>query len=279
MRSDPGFSLVEMLISATIMLIVFGMGFTAFIQTRKISVRNHRDAEILQNARIGVDEMARTLRMIGYRRDKARGQVALIEAAPFQIIFNANLDEGEPLSDRKNALPPGTFINLYDATLYTTPLQNYTTGAETIHWTLDSRRDGIVDKNDINDNEEERSTTQNPNDMVLIKRVNKGRAQQITLGVLGPYDVYDQPTYVPPLFQYWVVSGNGTFSLLGDVDGNGKLEGDEFYFRSITSQAILSKVRRILVTITTESDGRDPFDRTKHRRVSLRSKVSLRTME
>jgi hypothetical protein len=268
-----------MLVSATIMVIVFSMVFTAFIQTRKISDRNQRDAEILQNARIGVDEIARTLRMIGYRRDTVQGQVALIEAAPFQIIFNANLDQDEPLSKQKKALPPGTFINLYDATIYTTPMQDYATEAETIHWTLDSGGDGIVDKNDINDDEEEQSTAHNPNDMVLVKRVNKRRVQQVTLGVLGPYDAHDQPTYVPPLFQYWLVSENGTFSLLGDEDDNGKLEGHELYFRSITSQTILSKIRRILVTITTESDGKDPFDRTKHRRVSLGSKVSLRNME
>ena len=276
MRSESGFSLVEMLVSAMIMVIVFGMVFTAFVQTRKISVRNQRDAEILQNARIGIDEMARTFRMIGYRRDTARGQVALIEAAPFQIAFNANLDEDEPLSVRKDALLPGTLINLYDATIYRTPMQNYTTGAETIHWTLDSSKDGIVDKNDINDNKEERLTAHNPNDMVLIKRVNAGRAQQVTMGVLGPYDVNDQPTYVTPLFQYWLITDDGTFSLLGDTDGNGKLEKDELYFRSITSQVILSKVRRIQLTVTTESDGKDAFDRTTHRRISLHSKVSLR---
>ena len=86
-QSISGLSLIELLISATIMLAVFAMVFTAFIQTRKISLRNQMDAELIQNARIGLDEMARTIRMTGYRRDRAKGQAALLEAAPFQIIF------------------------------------------------------------------------------------------------------------------------------------------------------------------------------------------------
>jgi prepilin-type N-terminal cleavage/methylation domain-containing protein len=273
-----GFSLVELLIAATIMLLVMTMVYTAFIQTRKVSVRNQMDADLLQNARIGLDEMTRAFRMIGYRRDEENRQVALIEAAPFQCIFNADIYAN------KSALPPGMSFNLYDATTYTAPLQAYTTHAETIRWTLDSSDDGLVDKRDTNDNREERLTSRNRNDMVLIREIMHSRStrrwrdQQIALSLLGPYDADDQPTGITPLFQYWLLNADDTFSLLGDLDGNDRLEGAERYFRSITAQDTLQRVRRIQVTVTTESDGYDPFAVGQHRRISLSSEVSLRNV-
>jgi len=273
MKKTSGLTLIELLVASTIMLFVFAMVYTVFIQTRKISIRNQMDTEILQNARIGLDEMTRTIRMIGYRRDKARGQVALIEAAPFQVIFNADLDKV------KDTLTPGAIVGLYDATDYAAPMQNYSTGAETIRWTLDTNDDGIVDKRDTNDNKEEQLTSRNPNDMVLNKEINAGYDRQITLSVLGPYDVNDQPTYITPMFQYWLLEPDNTFFLLGDSDGNGQLDGDERYFRSITSQMILRKVRRVQISVTAESDKKDPFDPAQHRRVSLSSEVGLRNME
>jgi prepilin-type N-terminal cleavage/methylation domain-containing protein len=272
MKSDSGFSLVELLIAATIMLMIFAVVYTVFIQTRKFALRNQMDTEILQNGRIGLDEMARMLRMIGYHRDRAKGQAALIEAAPFQIIFNADVDANI------SALPPKSPVHLYDSTNYISPLQNYTTGAETIRWTLDTNDDGVVDAQDTNDDLEERQTAQNFNDMVLNKEVNGKHLtdRQITLGLLGPFDAHDQRTQVTPLFQYWLLGADLNFYLLGDQDGDGRLDRDEQYFRSITSQAILQAVRRIQITVTTESDDRDPINPSQHRRISLSTEVKLR---
>jgi prepilin-type N-terminal cleavage/methylation domain-containing protein len=272
-KSNSGFSLVELLVASTIMLLVLAMAYTAFIQTRKVSIRNQMDAEIIQNARVGLDEMARTLRMIGYQCDRNNGQVALIEAAPFQILFNADVYA------QYSTLRPGGMVRLYDSSYYKAPMVNYTTHAETIRWTLDTNDDGLVDKRDTNDDEEERETAWNPNDMVLIKEINGERDQQVTLSVLGPFDAKDQRTNLTSLFQYWLLEPNQTFSLLGDSNNDGRLDGDEQYFRSITSQQILQYVRRIQITITTESDRTDPFNRKQHRRVSLSSEVSLRDTE
>lgn len=268
---QSGLTLVELLIASTIMLFVFATVYTAFIQTRKVSLRNQMDTEILQNARIGLNEMARTLRMAGYQRDREHGQISLIEAAPFQIIFNADIYR------KYSSLPPDASIKLYDATDYVSPMKNYTTRAETIRWTLDTNDNGIIDKWDTNDDEEEQST-QNLNDMVLIQEINGGNDQQITLSLLGPFDAFDQRTNIPPMFQYWLLVGS-TFVLLGDLDGNGYLEDDERYFRSITSQRILEHVQRIRITVVAESGGKDPFDPTQYRQTTLSTEVSLRNME
>jgi len=274
-NTQAGFSLVEFLVSATILLILFAMLFSAFLQSRRISERNQADAEILQEARVGLDEMARTLRMIGHGRDRENGQPAIIEAAPFQIIFNANF------KNEHEALPAGATFQLYDATTYEVPV-TYTTGAETMFWTLDTYPvivDGMVDKNDINDNIEERETAFNPNDMVLIKRTNAGPYQQVTSNVLGPYNATGQRTDIAPLLQYWVLNADRTFSLVGDTDGNGILENDERYFRSLTSQNILQNIRRLRISLTTESNKKDPFDGEKWRRVTVSTDVSLRSLE
>jgi prepilin-type N-terminal cleavage/methylation domain-containing protein len=273
MKHQIGFTLIEILVASTIMLMVFALVYTAFIQTRKIALRNEMDVEILQNARIGLDEMTRTIRMIGYQRDRYHGQVAIIEAAPFQLIFNADIYE------QYSALPSGWSLHLYDATDYVAPMQNYTTKAETIRWTLDTNDDGIVDRYDTNDNKEERLTSQNPDDMVLIQEINGGYDRQITLSMLGPFDAHDQRTNLTPMFQYWLLGSGKRFSLLGDVDGDGILTGDEGYFRSITSQNLLQRIRRIHITLTTESDAFDPFNPGQHRRVTLSSTVGLRNME
>jgi prepilin-type N-terminal cleavage/methylation domain-containing protein len=279
LQGNPGFTLVEVLVSVTILTIVLAMVFTAFMHTRKIALRHQLDMDIMQHARIGLNEMARTIRMIGYGRDARKGQAALIEAAPFQIIFTANLDEQLAPADREAALPPGASLPLYDATTYVTPMQNYTTGAETYRWTLDTNGDGIVDHLDTNDNPEEKNTPQNLHDMVLIREVNGKADGQVTTGIRGPYDAYGEPTFLPPLFQYWLLEPDHSFSLLGDTNEDGQLTGDERYFRSITSQVVLRKIRRIRITVTAESDRPDPLNRAEYRSIQLSSGVTLRNME
>lgn len=277
MRRQTGFSLVELLIASTIMLLVLAMVYTGFIQMRKIVLRHQMDADITQYARVGIDELARTVRMIGYHRDIENGQPAIIEAAPFQLIINADLREDILTLRTSVAIPLSDGKEKYKAP------QRYATGAETIRWTLDSRDDGIVNRRDINDNKEERETSQNPNDMVLIREINGDDDDQITLGVRGPYDVHDEPTDLTPLFQYWVLgvdpeTGRLSYLLWGDCDRNGSLEGEECYFQPITSQWILEHVHRVQITLTTESNQRDPFAPSQHRQVTLSTGVSLRNI-
>ncbi|PIE34356.1 hypothetical protein CSA56_08210 [candidate division KSB3 bacterium] len=275
-QSHAGLSLVELLVSMTVMLIVFAMVASAFLQTRKISVRNQLDVEIVQNARIGLDEIATTLRMIGYRRDVENGQPALIEAAPFQVIFHADLDEDEIPSEQNGTLPKDSVISLYEGPPeYEVPM-TYTTGAETIRLTLDSSRDGLVDRRDINDSVGERSTQFNPDDMEIIQRINFNRVRPLTSGVLGPYDRTGHPTGILPMFQYWTVNPDQSFSLIGDDDGNGQLEGDERYFRAIVSQSILQQIRRIDITLTVQSSRKDPFMPHPYRQIQVGTTVNLR---
>jgi hypothetical protein len=271
-----GYSLVELLVAATIMLMVLAMVYTAMLQTRKIALRNEIDVEIVQHARIAVDEMARTLRLTGYGIDRPAGQFAVIEAAPFQLLFNADVNADFP------ALTSTGMVYRYDATAYSPP-RTYRTGAETIRWTLDTTDDGVVDQLDTQDDEEEQYSARNPNDMVLIQEVNGGNDRQMALHVLGPYDGQGQPTGRIPLFQYWLTgedpaSHQPTFFLWGDCNGNRQLDPNEVAFRPLTSQWLLNHLHRVQITVTTESDQPDPLNPTQRRQVTLTTEVGLRNM-
>jgi type II secretory pathway pseudopilin PulG len=268
--SAQGFTLLETLIVTVLFTALLMVSFEFFQQHQKIYFRYRNDTEILQNARMALDAICSDLRVAGYHLDRQQNQPIFIEAAPFQIILNADKDPGEPV------LIQNGFVMLSNGTRYINS-QNYTTGAETIRWTLDSNDDGLIDNRDIDDNPEERASRFNDSDFVLIRELNGGPDQQVALYLRGPIDAKNNPTYVPPLFQYWILSPGGSLTLWGDTNGNGSLEGNEIYFSSITSQSILEKIKRITVTVSVESDEWDPFRNPPgHRQVILTSEVALR---
>lgn len=268
--SEKGFTLLEVLVTTTLFLIIFIISLEFFQQHQKLYLQYRSDTELTQNARIALETISYDLRIIGYHLDHQEKQPALIEAAPFQIIFNTDKQLDIP------TLPNGGIIKLSDGSNYVNT-KDYSTGAETIRWSLDSTDDGIIDKNDIGDDEEEQATRFNDNDFILIREMNGGPDQQVALYLIGPVDAKNNYTYVVPLFQYWILSSSDTLTLWGDTDGNGVLEGEEKYFPPITSQDTLEKIKRITVTITVESDEPNPLrNPPTHKRITLSSEVALR---
>lgn len=268
--SEKGFTLLEVLVATALFIILLILSLEFFQQHQKIYLRYRSDAELVQNARIALEAITSDLRILGYHRDQQEDQPAFIEAAPFQMIFNADKQSDIP------ALAKNDFVRLSDGTQYVNP-KDYFTGAETIRWSLDSNNDGRIDHRDIGDDEEEQATRFNDRDFVLIREMNGGPDQQIALYFVGPIDAGDNRTGLIPLFQYWILSPDGSWTLWGDTDGNGLLEGDERYFAPITSQDTLKKIRRITVTTSVESDELDPLrNLPDHRRMTLNSEVALR---
>lgn len=277
--STRGFTLLELLISMAITVGVFAIVATVFLQMRKVSARQEMDVAMIQEARLGVDEMARIIRMVGYDRDVKNKQPATIEAAPFQFTFNADWDERKPL-------PKQSVIPLYDGiNAYRSPNVDWVspsggTGAETIRLTLDSQNDGDVDTDDIGDNPEEQ-TTQNPDDMALMKEVNGRRDSSLTIGALGPYkktkpDTIEEKTGVIPMFQYYMATSPCSVILLGDYNCDGILIGDERYFAALTDQNQLRGLRRVRISVTTTSERKDPFDHKTYHNVTISTEVALR---
>ncbi len=277
--STQGFTLLELLISMTITVMVFAIVATVFLQMRKVSLRQEMDVAMIQEARIGVDEMARLIRMAGYNRDKEHGQPAVIEAAPFQFTFNADINT----KDFK-ALPAGSAIPLYDGiNAYRSPDTAFTTGAETIRLTLDSEDDGDVDADDIDDKKNPaEELTQNPDDLTLIKEINGGNDRQLTIGALGPYHANkpgqpkDRKTDLIPMFQYEMAISPCSVILLGDTDCDGELIGEERYFTPLADATQLRGLRRVRISITTASERKDPFDHATYHDMTISTEVALR---
>lgn len=264
-------TLVELLVSMAIALMVFALVGMVFLDMKKYMLRQEIQAAMIQNARIGLDEMARLIRMAGYHCDAENGQVTLIEAAPFQLTFNADTDPDH------DVFPPKAMLPLYDnPNDYVSPDAQFTTGAETIRFTLDSTDDGDVDKRDIGDDTSGERDSPNPDDMSLIKEINGKNDRQITLGMLGPINQAGERTGLTPMFQYWAALSPCAEILLGDLDCNGALEGDERYFRPITSPEILNAIRRVRISVTVGGDRKDPFDTSKYPDMLLSTEVNLR---
>lgn len=85
----PGFTLVEMMLAVTIMLLVFGM-IVPFFRNQLQALNDHAgrfDAQ--QNARFGVNTIDRELRIAGAGLPSA--QPMLMQIDPYAITFNADL--------------------------------------------------------------------------------------------------------------------------------------------------------------------------------------------
>ncbi len=217
------------------------------------------DSDTQQNARVAVDFPVRDIRSLGYEVDYGDGQRGIVYAAPYDIVFNANI---EPAADDGStpgypaAMDAGvgpTTVPASGTVLYA-PAQTYDTGAETIRFTLDSTNDGHVDASDMYDDEME--GTANPYDYLLVKQVygydgstNGGSSQPIAL-VRGP-EAYPSGDYPPPLFTYWYDHDDDRSTadaLWGDSNNDRKLDQSEIAMLTPVDNANLARITKVGVT-------------------------------
>ena len=104
MRAQSGFSLVELLVAAGIMMVIILAVFAAYAQGSLLAGVVHADARIIGSTRIGMENLERELRMIGFNVPEAAqiGGTALwtpfiITASPTRIGFRADVDGGNSL--------------------------------------------------------------------------------------------------------------------------------------------------------------------------------------
>lgn len=272
-RGERGFTLIEALVSVVVMSLLVLLVVTMFQSSNKMTRKATVQGDSQQSARVAVDMITRDLRSTGYDLDVANGQQAIVYASPWDIIFNANVN---PSQD--DAMAPGTpeaiDIALAPATvppggpLYS-PTATFTSGAETIRFTLDSSGDGVLDANDLDDDAEE--ATPNPRDFVLLKEIygaagdgtNGGNGEPVAM-VRGP--VADQDGLLPtPLFQYWLDDDDDEATpeiLWGDGNADGSLSQGEIAALTPVPNASLALITRSVITVTgedSESDGKTDY--------------------
>ena len=178
--SDRGFTLVELMITLTVLAIVMISLMAVMYAAQRSKTSTARGIEATQAARAAVDMMARDLRSAGYAADRdwvASPQQPIAYVDSLQVLINANLSPYPDIAVTGPQYPqayqpagnPKPFP--LNGTAWQPPIK-YRSGAEVIRWTLDVNNDGVVNANDIADvNGVDARRTPNPDDYVLVRQV------------------------------------------------------------------------------------------------------------
>jgi prepilin-type N-terminal cleavage/methylation domain-containing protein len=225
-RKNPsvtrGFTLVELLITLTVLAMVMGIVAAMVYIGSKSKQATSTRIESAQGARVALDMIANDLRSAGYGADITHGtpqpQIAYIDST--QVLINANLSNWPDTATVTFPVPRAYDPSgnprpkPLDGTAWQPPVK-YRTGAEVIRYTLDANNDGSIDNDDLADAVGALAArTKNPNDFVLLREVfgdsvggvagnNGGATQEIALvrapgGTIPPmYTVYLRGSSTP----------------------------------------------------------------------------------
>jgi len=216
-RDARGFTLVELLITLTVLVVVMGTVAVIVYVSSKSKTSTTNRIESAQGARAALEMMAADLRSAGYGADLAyltpQPQIAYIDST--QVLINANLsnypDTAVVTFPVPRAYDPAgnPRPRPLDGTAWQPPIK-YRTGAEVIRYTLDADNDGDIDNADATSALGGLAAqTPNPNDFVLLREVfgdsangstpgdNAGTIEQIAL-------VRKPGGSVPPMFTVYL---------------------------------------------------------------------------
>jgi prepilin-type N-terminal cleavage/methylation domain-containing protein len=292
MRDDKGFTLIEVLVVSLIAAIIAGALIYVLNSSRRASRIAELDSQAQQNARVAIDYVTRDARSAGYGIDVGSGQGGIVYAAPYDLIFNSNIEPepddlaspGYPTAINVSSSPatvPGSGTALYS------PAATFQTGAETVRFTFDSSNDGVVDDND-KDDEDIESATPNPYDYSLGKQVygfdgsSNGGSNEAFAMLRGP-NAYADGSLPHPLFTYWYDDDDLTATpdvLWGDSDGSGDLDQGEMAAISPVSAANLHRINRIGIHVigAARSADRRHAENEGYRETVMTSEVSVRNV-
>jgi len=281
--------MIELVFSMMILGVVLIAFYGIFSLFQKSSAQSQSYSDTQQNSRAAVDFITEYLRQAGSGTDYVRGQRFVVHAGPYQCAVNADIDNGQTIggdppllaisrAHSPNSVPPS------GTTLYA-PKIDYQSPAETVVLTIDSDNDGAVTASDAKDESEEDGP--NPN-LYVLKRVTYGfdgsgandvRSTNLAL-VRGP-GAYSNGTIPQPLFQYFYDHDEDASTsqiLWGDLDGDEKLDQSECYSVTEMPDSLLARIRKIRVTVISESDRYDSKhkDTDGYLAVSMNSEVYVR---
>jgi prepilin-type N-terminal cleavage/methylation domain-containing protein len=250
---ERGFSLLEMMIALFVGALLVLISYNVLLSQKKAGEAQNQIVSAQQNASISLESLEKDLRQAGMNVDDFSGQPVFIDAAPYQVVFDADISTGPfgvPAMSIHESVP------LHDGTVYvpgTFPGENlgsrerYNNGAETIRYTLDRDDNGIVNTSD------RYAETQNPADYSLQREENGTRIDMIAYGLRGREN-YPDGQLPEPLFKYWGdYSSNGTIKLWGDTNNDGRLSQAEIAALTAVPQNLLSKIVEVEVNVEAES--------------------------
>jgi type II secretory pathway pseudopilin PulG len=291
-NSGGGFSMIEMVFSMMILGVVLIAFMGIFALFQKSSAQTHQYAEAQQNARIAVDYVTNYVRQAGSGTDYARAQRFIVDAEPFQVAMNADIDNDQTI----DGLAPLRSISLghspntvpASGTVIYAPQRDFSSGAETVVLTLDSNSDGVITSSDRGDDAEEPDV--NPN-LYVLKRVTYGfdgastnEVRSVNLAVVRGPGAYGSGAYPQPLFSYSYDDDQDPSTpnvLWGDTSNNGHLESSEIAGLGAMPAGLLALIREVHVTVTSEAEQYNKkYPNTDgHLSVAMRSEVHVRNSE
>jgi len=292
MHRTRGFTLVEIAIGIALvgLLLLAFAGMTTVVQRSASETRQYTDAQ--QNARAALDYITEMLRAAGADVAAYEGQGAIVAAGPYQIVFNADIDQGQtvagqnPLEAIDVAQSPNT-VPAAGTAVYT-PTKTFASTAETIVLTLDSNADGVVNDSDRGDNDEENG--QNPH-VYVLKSYAYGHETGVSntvrdadVAILRGPVAFDNGDLPAPLFQYYYDHDDNLTTpdlLWGDANANGHLESGEVAALTNVPDNLLFGVRMVKVNVTAEGLNPAGPDNANQRfpLVTMTSRVWVRNVD
>ncbi len=252
-RKNGGFTLVEMMIALFVGALLIMISYNVMMGQKKAADAQNEYISAQQNARIALETLEKEIRMAGLNIDDFNGQPVFIDAAPYQVIFNADISPGvlgvpgmnvNQAVNRSDGTPyiPGAFPGERLGALTT-----YNNNAETIRYTLDVNDDGSVGVAD------RYTESTNPNDYAVYREENGWKKDVVAYGVRGR-DNYPDGQFPYPVFSYFGdFSSNGTITLWGDGNNDGILSQAEIATLTPVPVAQLEQILQVEITIEAES--------------------------
>jgi prepilin-type N-terminal cleavage/methylation domain-containing protein len=252
-QNERGFTLLELMIALFVGALLILISYDVLTSQKRTGDAQNQIVSAQQNASVALESLERELRQAGLNIDDFDSQPIFIDAAPYQVIFNADISSGiygVPAMNRTESVP------LHDGTRYSPgsypgenlgARQRYNNGAETIRYTLDRDGNGIVSSSD------RYAETQNPADYALSREENGNRIDMIAYGLRGREN-YPDGQIPQPVFKYWGdFNGTGTVTLWGDNNNDGQLNQAEVAALIAVPQNRLKKIIDVEVSIEAES--------------------------
>jgi type II secretory pathway pseudopilin PulG len=286
-----GFTLIEILVGIVVLGFVLISFATIFALYQKGATRSGEYQETQQNARIALDYVTDHLRQAGAQVDYFKGQRPIAYAGPYQVVVNADVDNGRTIDGNSALLAikvgaPNGSVPPSGTVLYA-PTETYDSEAETYVFTLDSNRDGLITSSDRGDDPEETGLNRNLFVMKMYVYGDKGggvnevRESNVAI-VRGPNlgPTWNTPD---PLFQYSYDHDDDPTTrdrLWGDTNLNGELETAEISAIKPIPQSALSRIRKVKVTTIGESTKYDKRYETNggFMNITMTSEISIRNV-
>ena len=266
-----GFSLVEMLITLTVLATVMIVLMTVMYSAQRSKAATTNQVESTQGARIAMDMMARDLRSAGYGADldwTALPQPPIAYVDSLTVLINADMSPwpdslpghpmGIPQAYRPDGLPRPFQLN---GTAWQPPIK-YRRGAEVVRWTLDANNDGAVNASDWTvPNGLDAQRTPNPNDYVLLRQVygdSTGNVAGNNGGTTDRIALVQRPSQngVAPMFQVYMQISSTPWNWSGGP----------------VPAAQLANIARVVLNVSAGSADADV--KGKYAVTSLRSEIS-----